>query len=249
MQTAPGRSQPTQPTVRGRKPCQVRVALLASLADVETQDSCVRLPARRALLGACCSALSQRALSVTQWHGGTRPLLGTQLLAALCLAGDVTLTRPLPCPALPCPALPCPALPCPAPGCLGNPPAPANAAFSCGVASPPGSVCAATCAPGFAGSPSATCQINKSDGCGKWTTVTGSCRRGAPPSGKPTSRPVLGSVESFKLEVLAKHDAHWRLQLGSRLTEAAAASRPTCNHTSCLRQVIAGSTAGSSASL
>jgi hypothetical protein len=55
--------------------------------------------------------------------------------------------------------------------CTGNPgPAPANSAFACPSPAAPGSVCNATCAGGYSGSPYATCQAD-----GTYSAVTGGC--------------------------------------------------------------------------
>lgn len=63
-------------------------------------------------------------------------------------------------------------------GCLGSP-ATTNGAFSCGVASPIGSLCAATCNTGFAGNPSSACKLGP-NGIGSWDAVTEPCVPGEP---------------------------------------------------------------------
>lgn len=55
--------------------------------------------------------------------------------------------------------------------CVTEPPPIANAKWQCGVSTPHGHSCNATCNEGFAGSPSALCL--KPD---VWSNVTGSCR-------------------------------------------------------------------------
>jgi hypothetical protein len=57
------------------------------------------------------------------------------------------------------------------PVCPSSPTIP-NGVFTCGTSSPVGTVCdEVTCAPGFQGTPSATCQSG-----GAWS-VTGACER------------------------------------------------------------------------
>lgn len=56
--------------------------------------------------------------------------------------------------------------------CSGNPPAPANSVFACSSPAEVGSVCNATCAVGYRGSPSATCLAT-----GNYSAVTGGCER------------------------------------------------------------------------
>ena len=54
-----------------------------------------------------------------------------------------------------------------------NPLSPANAVYNCAVNSTAGTICRATCNPGWAGSPSTTCTST-----GAWTATTGACTRG-----------------------------------------------------------------------
>ncbi|KAF8062998.1 Csmd1 [Scenedesmus sp. PABB004] len=54
--------------------------------------------------------------------------------------------------------------------CSGSPPDPANGAFDCGPFTVRNAACNATCRPGFAGAPTATCGAD-----GKWGAVTGVC--------------------------------------------------------------------------
>jgi hypothetical protein len=54
--------------------------------------------------------------------------------------------------------------------CSGNPKQLGNGSFDCVGPTLPGSVCNATCDAGYAGAPSATCQLD-----GTYGTVTGAC--------------------------------------------------------------------------
>jgi hypothetical protein len=54
--------------------------------------------------------------------------------------------------------------------CIATPPQPGNGSFDCPSPALPGSVCNATCDPGYAGAPSAICQSD-----GTYSVVTGAC--------------------------------------------------------------------------